>query len=301
MPCFFSIHGGGFCVGSPKDSLPWDRAFADAHNFLVIALNYRKAPAHPYPTAVHDVEALLLAAYNDASLPIDKKRIAIGGFSAGGNLTLAVAQLPSIREQVKPSALVPVYPSVDQTVPLGIKHRRRYYKPELGPGLRGSAADYLTGPSPYFKWSYIPYGHPLRDPLMSPIFAPREHLPRKIFIVAAELDQLAHEAWRMACQLAHRPVPSADDKPGQEKPAATPGALILDDKRFSFGHIDDDGTEVRWLLVPDQIHGFDHLPARLHNSEEAHRDAQQKTKSYQQAVAQWLRQSVWKDLDATSA
>jgi poly(3-hydroxybutyrate) depolymerase len=61
--------------------------FASMHNVLVIELNYRKAPAHPFPTALYDLEALMLAVFDDESLPIDKGRIAVGGFSAGGNLT----------------------------------------------------------------------------------------------------------------------------------------------------------------------------------------------------------------------
>ena len=98
LPSLFTVHGGGFCIGHQRDDDEWNRAFADAHGVLVISLNYAKAPAAPFPTAPRDVEALLLAALADASLPIDRTtdgpttRTAIAGFSAGGNLALAVSR-----------------------------------------------------------------------------------------------------------------------------------------------------------------------------------------------------------------
>lgn len=147
------------------------------NNVLVIALNYGKAPAAPFPTAIHDLEALMLAAYDDESLPIDKDRIAVGGFSAGGSLTLSVCQLPSIREKVKPKAAVPVYAVVDKSVPMDIKIQTRYYKPDLGSGMRAESTDFLSSMSDAFLWSYIEPGTDLQQPLLSPYFATRDSLP----------------------------------------------------------------------------------------------------------------------------
>lgn len=243
--------------------------------------------------AIHDVEALLLAVCGDDALPIDRRRVAVGGFSTGGNLALAVCQLRPIRDAVGPAAVCPIYPLVDQAAPAEDKAKKRYYKPQLGPGLRGSPTDVLSPISALFRWSYAPYGLSLRDPLLSPIFAPRAHLPKKIFFIAAELDRLAHESWRMASILARRPEPPPDVRVGQEGPAARTGELILDDERFAFRHVDDDGGEVRWLLIPDQVHGFDLEPREFHGSEEAFRDAQRKTKAYQQILGEWLHKSVW--------
>ncbi|KAI7785619.1 hypothetical protein LA080_006639 [Diaporthe eres] len=230
LPCYFNIHGGGFCLGCPEDDDGWNGAFSDKHNIAVVELDYRKAPAYPFPTAIHDVEALMLAVY-DKSIPLDKHRVAVGGFSSGGNLTLAVCQLQTIRDTIKPSAVCPIYPLVGLATKPDKKATTRYYKPALGSGLRANATDMLSPVSRFFGWSYLPYGQPLRDPLLSPLFAPREHLPRKVFIVAAELDRLAHEA------------------SGQEEPGS-PGELILDDGRFAFRHVDADGKEVQWLLIP---------------------------------------------------
>ncbi|POS81330.1 hypothetical protein DHEL01_v200260 [Diaporthe helianthi] len=293
LPCYFNIHGGGFCLGMPEDDDMWNRAFADRHGILVVELDYRKAPAYPFPTAIHDVEALMLAVYGDEAVPLDRQRIAVGGSSSGGNLALGVCQLPSIRDAVKPSAVCPIYPLVDLATKAEKKAKMRYYKPELGSGMRANATDMLSPVSGFFGWSYLPYGQHLRDPLLSPIYAPREHLPKKVFIIAAELDRLAHEAWRMASVLAHRPEPAPDMKVGQKDPG-TPGQLMLDDERFAFEHVDDNSGEVvRWLLVPDQIHGFDLEPEGFHGSEDAFRDARLKTETYQIILGNWLHKFAW--------
>ncbi len=72
---------------------------------VVVALNYAKAPANPFPGPISDLEALLCSALADSDLPIDTDRAALAGWSAGGNLVLAVAQLDTVRSRVK--AVVP--------------------------------------------------------------------------------------------------------------------------------------------------------------------------------------------------
>lgn len=234
----------------------------------------------------------MLAVYDDKSLPLDRQRVALGGFSSGGNLALAICQLQTIRDRIRPPAVCPIYPPVDMATSSEKKAETRYYKPGLGSGMRANATDMLSPVSHLFRWSYLPYGQHLKDPLLSPFFARREHLPKKISIVAVELDRLAHESWRMASVLAHQPEPSADVKVGQEGLGA-PGELILNNERFAFQHADDDGEEVRWLLVPDQIHGFDLEPAGFHGSEEAFHDAKAKTKAYKKSLGDWLDKSAW--------
>ncbi|KXJ97302.1 Alpha/Beta hydrolase protein [Microdochium bolleyi] len=298
LPTVFVIHGGGFLVGDPMDDDLVNRRFADTHNVLVVELNYRKGPGSPFPVGLYDLEALLLAAHADTEyLPIDKSRIAFSGFSAGGCLALGLCQLPKVRETVKPSAVIPVYPVVDQSIYPGERAHRRRYKTSLQ-GLRGNPTDLLSRMSPYFVWSYMPYGQDLRDPLLSPYFAPRELLPKHVWIVAAELDQLSHEAWRMACKLGGRREPpnSAEEKPGQEQPAAEGGKLITkDDERFYFKHEEQGGGSVQWLLVPDVVHGFNLLPPSMHGDKVSVEDARAKSVAYENEVGKWLHNVVWKD------
>ncbi|KAI2628675.1 alpha/beta-hydrolase [Hypoxylon sp. NC1633] len=294
LPTLFTIHGGGFCLGWTQEDDEWNARFASMHNVLVIGLNYRRAPSYPFPTAIYDLEALILASFDDESLPIDKGRIAIGGFSAGGNLTLGLCQLPSIREKVRPSAALPVYAIVDNSIPTDFKVKTRYYKPELGVGKRSEPTDYLANFAPVFDSNYINPELNLQDPLLSPCFAPRETLPPHIFLVACELDQLAHETWCMANKLAGRPEPLLSDKVGQEKLGREKGQLILDDERFAFEHVGEGGkSSVRWLLIPDQLHGFDRIPHSWHGKESLE-DAKLKEVAYQKVVGYWLKDVAWK-------
>ncbi|KAI0178733.1 alpha/beta-hydrolase [Hypoxylon sp. FL1284] len=294
LPTLFSIHGGGFCLGRPNDDDAWNARFASMHGVQVIALDYRKAPAHAFPTAVYDCEALLLAACDDAALPVDRARVAVCGFSAGGCLALTVSQLPAVRDKVKPAAALPVYPVVDQSIPAALKGTTRHYKPALGGGVRAELYDYLATFSPILLWGYLSPGLDLRDPRISPYFTPRDNLPPHLFFIATELDQLAHETWCMASKLAGRPEPALADRVGREQPAENKGQLILDDDRFAFEHVDPAaGRSVRWLLVPDQLHGFDRLPENWHDKEGLE-DARLKEVACQKLMGEWLRDVVWR-------
>ncbi|KAL2120158.1 hypothetical protein VTJ04DRAFT_4184 [Mycothermus thermophilus] len=257
LPTLLTIHGGGFMLGSPHDNDGWNRAFSARHNFLVIALDYSKAPSVVFPTPLHDVEALIACVLSDSSLPIDHSRIAVAGFSAGGNLSLSVSQLPSVRPHIR--AVVPFYPVVDLSVPTAVKTRTRPYKPALG-GFRGRSTDFLTHMIPLFNWAYLTPGQRTDDPLLSPFYASREDLPKNVFIVACELDILAAEAWRMACKLAGKKVPKVEEAVGRPEPfeGEEKGELITEgDERYAWDVILEDGSRYSWLLVPDTAHGFD--------------------------------------------
>lgn len=268
--------------------------FADTHEVLVIALNYSKAPFYPFPTAIHDLEALISAILADGSLPIDKQRCAIAGFSAGGNLALAVAQLEDVKTAFKQhgspgfSAVVPIYPGIDRTVTRDHKATLRQYKPGLTPN-RNSTKDFLHGGGKAFDWAYIPPGQDLRDPLISPIYAPRHTLPKYMFIIACELDLSSHDAWRMASRLAGREEPGMDEKSGREE-CGEVGKLELEDERFAW---EDRERGMRWLLIPDVLHGFDRMPAWMQGDETSMRDAEMKNVEVIKEIGDWLKTMAW--------
>lgn len=311
MPTLFTIHGGGFCLGTSRDDDEWNRSFADKHGIQVVSLSYSKAPRRPFPTALHNLEALYLAVIADASLPTDNLT-ALLGFSAGGNLALALSQLPTIKGcAVPPRAVTSVYGCLDLDLHYEVKLGSRPYKPALSPP-RNSPKDALLDLVPVFDWSYIPYGHDLRDPLLSPTFAPRAALPPYVCLVAAELDMLAHEAWRLACRLANEERAARGQPPmmhvlpdaesavdslrvvGREQPAGRKAAALeLDSERFAWEETRD-GSGIKWLLVPDVTHGFDNVHIRgLMGGKETIRDAEAKTAAYCRALATWLLDVVW--------
>jgi acetyl esterase len=103
-PVLVYLHGGGWVAGSPKTHHKLGLRFAEA-GYLVVNVDYRLAPEAPFPGPFDDcVFAVRWAAENAARFGGDAMRLAVGGDSAGGNLTAAVvthlagdASAPKIR------------------------------------------------------------------------------------------------------------------------------------------------------------------------------------------------------------
>src|SRR5262245_11556865 len=91
-PVLVYLHGGGWVAGSPKSHRKLGLRFAEA-GFLVVNVDYRLAPEAPFPGPFDDcVFAVRWAAQNAARFGGDPSRLAVGGDSAGGNLTAAVVK-----------------------------------------------------------------------------------------------------------------------------------------------------------------------------------------------------------------
>lgn len=86
------LHGGGFTVGSLETHDSLCRQLALQSDATLIALDYRLAPEHRFPTAVDDAwSALRWLAAEGGTVGIDAQRIAVGGDSAGGTLAATCA------------------------------------------------------------------------------------------------------------------------------------------------------------------------------------------------------------------
>ena len=93
-PALLDIHGGGFVVGSIDMEHAFAVQVARGLGAVVVAVEYRLAPEHPFPAGVEDCYAALQWMHDDAvALGIDTDRIAVGGQSAGGGLTAATVLL----------------------------------------------------------------------------------------------------------------------------------------------------------------------------------------------------------------
>ncbi|GGQ20028.1 acetyl esterase/lipase [Actinomadura coerulea] len=94
LPGLVHIHGGGFVLGGIDMSSDEATALAAEVGAVVVSVEYRLAPEHPFPAGLEDCYAALTwTAANTAGLGIDPDRLAVGGESAGGGLSAAVALL----------------------------------------------------------------------------------------------------------------------------------------------------------------------------------------------------------------
>ncbi|WP_433496409.1 alpha/beta hydrolase [Sphaerimonospora sp. CA-214678] len=91
-PAIVYLHGGGFVMGDAEGDQPLAAQLARAVGGLVLSVDYRLAPEHPYPAAHDDGYAVLRwAAANAGELAVDPGRIAIAGSSAGACIAAGIA------------------------------------------------------------------------------------------------------------------------------------------------------------------------------------------------------------------
>ncbi|GGG11652.1 esterase [Paenibacillus albidus] len=114
LPAMLWIHGGGYVMGHPDMDDALCERFVQAAKCVVVSVNYRLAPEHPYPAAIDDCYAGLTWMTDEAELlGIDLDRVAIAGASGGGGLTAALALMA--RDKGGPALIfqMPLYPMID--------------------------------------------------------------------------------------------------------------------------------------------------------------------------------------------
>jgi acetyl esterase len=146
------LHGGAFWMGGGSTPAVIDRVLIDALasrcDAVVVDVDYRLAPEHPYPAAVLDaLHALDQVRVNADRLGVDPARIALVGTSSGANVATTAAMLDAARSDVVPiAALALVVPSVDATsAPASLRDdavawqkRQRMLRGYLGSGVQPS-------------------------------------------------------------------------------------------------------------------------------------------------------------------
>jgi acetyl esterase/lipase len=114
VPALLWLHGGGFVVGAPEQDEASSLALARGLGLVVAAVQYRLAPANPFPAPLEDCYAALRWLHAQAGrLGIAPGRIAIGGASAGGGLAAGLALLAHDRKEVPVAFQLLVYPMLD--------------------------------------------------------------------------------------------------------------------------------------------------------------------------------------------
>lgn len=122
-PCVMYLHGGGWVVGDLDSHDFLTAALAADLNAVVIAVDYRLAPEHPFPAGFGDCLAVWHALQIHAQrLDIDPRRIGIAGDSAGGNLAAAVCLALRDSGERQPVGQALIYPELGGANDLPSRH-----------------------------------------------------------------------------------------------------------------------------------------------------------------------------------
>jgi len=189
--CIVEIHGGGFMLGSIEMMDAWCQYVVAKVGCVIVSVDYRLAPEHPFPAGLEDCYAVLCwTASNAAELGVDATRIAIAGQSAGGGLAAATTLLARDRQGPALCFQLLEIPELDD---------------RLDTHSMQSFTDTPVWNRPNAEWSWRHYLGPDHDGEVSEYAAPARatdlrHLP-PAYVSAMEFDPLRDEDISYALRL----------------------------------------------------------------------------------------------------
>ena len=180
LPVYVNFHGGGFIQGSAQDDEGWCREISAVVGCAVVNVEYRLAPEHKFPIALEESYEVLKWIHAQAEAKgFDRKRIAVGGNSAGGNLAAALCLLARRRREFSLCYQVLKFPPLDFLA---------------DPKHKGNKDTLLTpGAQVFFTKCYLRQGQDEGNPLASPLLAENLAGLPPALIIAAEFDPLRIE------------------------------------------------------------------------------------------------------------
>jgi acetyl esterase len=196
FPGLVFLHGGGWVIGSIDSHDVPCRILAHRGGAVVVAVDYRLAPEHPFPAAPEDAwAAARWVGEHAAELAIDPARLAVGGDSAGGNLSAVVALMARDRGGPRLAHQFLVYPATDAGLDT--------------PSCRDNADGYfLTLAGMRWFWShYLATPADGENPYASPLRAPDLRGLPPALVQTAEFDPLRDEGEAYAERLRAAGVP----------------------------------------------------------------------------------------------
>jgi monoterpene epsilon-lactone hydrolase len=177
------FHGGGYCSGSIKSHRRMVTEAGRAAKMRTLAIDYRRAPEHPFP-AQHE-DAMRAWRFLRAQ-GVPAKNIAVGGDSAGGNLTLCLINRLRTAGEDLPACAWLVSPWTDLTM----SGATLATKDAVDPIIHKTYLDELAE-------AYVPVSMDRKDPLISPLFADLAGFPPTLIQVGSA-ETLLSDATRMA-------------------------------------------------------------------------------------------------------
>ena len=197
LPALVFFHGGGWVLNFLDIYEPALRSIAKGGNFVIIAVQYQKAPEHPYPTPFNDCYATLEWVVNHAKeLSIDPESIGVGGDSAGGNLASAVALKARDTKLISLAFQLLIYPCNEMQM-------QYPSATEFGEGFG------LTTKSMRWFWDkYLPNLDDHSNPYAIPARATDLKGVAPAIVIAAQFDPLTDDARQYYQKLVTSSVPA---------------------------------------------------------------------------------------------
>lgn len=177
------FHGGGYCSGSILSHRRLVSEAGRAAGVRTLAVEFRLAPEHPFPAALDDA----LTAWRFLRRQgLEARHIAIGGDSAGGGLSVVLANRLRAADEERPGCLWLVSPWTDLTMSGETMTTKDAVDPLIHKAYLGELAD-----------AYVPAGMDRRDPRLSPLFATLHGLPPTLIQVGGD-ETLQSDSTRFA-------------------------------------------------------------------------------------------------------
>lgn len=183
-PLYIDLHGGGFLLGSPEMDEKMNLALRESAGCAIVSLDYPKGPDAPYPAAVNGVHAAAAFLHRNADrFRIDRQRMAIGGYSAGGNLATVACMLAAKDGPHRFACQILAYPPLDLAS-----------DPDVKPQPTGAIPPSMAR---IFNACYVDPAR-AREPSASPVFAPLADLRSQppALVLLAGRDSLRDEGLR---------------------------------------------------------------------------------------------------------
>ncbi len=146
------LHGGAFCVGSPRTHRSITTRLAALTGALVLVPHYRRTPEHQFPAQIEDAVTSYRQLLTEGFAP---ERIAVAGDSAGGNLTYMLSAALRLQGLPQPAALVMMSPVVSTEID---PHGSAVTRASRDPMIRPAWAHQIV------SWYNAPADHPLGTP-----------------------------------------------------------------------------------------------------------------------------------------
>jgi acetyl esterase len=237
LPVLVFFHGGGWVIGGLDSHDAPCRALANGADCIVVSVDYRLAPEHPFPAAVEDAEAALAwVAASAREFGGDPARLAVGGDSAGGNLAAVAAQLAAKSGKPPLAFQLLIYPATDLSGGIASP-------PELDGGYL-LTRDLVN----WFHGHYLNRPEDALDLRVSPLLADDHAELPPALVITAGYDPLAPQGRAYADALEGAGVPVEHLHYGGQIHGFISMAGVLDDARDA---LDRSAAALRGAFAPE--------------------------------------------------